>query len=73
MDPDLDPDPAICYFYEARGDRKDLNNKRFTALVPTQISLQLLPLQFIEVSGIQRKIIRMILTESKNKNNFPLI
>ncbi len=40
---------------------------------PAQISLQLLPLQLLEVSGIQRKIIRMILTESKNKNNFPLI
>jgi len=63
----------LRYFYEGGGDRKGWDNKRFTALVPAQISLQLLPLQLLEVSGIQRKIIRMILTESKNKNNFPLI
>jgi hypothetical protein len=38
------PSEKLRYFYEGGGDRKDLNNKRFTALVPTQISLQLLPL-----------------------------
>ncbi len=39
----------LRYFYAGRGDRKDLNKKRFTALVLAQISLQLLPLQLLEV------------------------
>jgi hypothetical protein len=43
-------------------------NNQFPALVPkrvpAQIPLQLLPLQLLEVTRIQRKIIRMILTTS---------
>jgi hypothetical protein len=50
------------------GDRKGWDNNQFPALVPkrvpAQIPLQLLPLQLLEVTRIQRKIIRMILTAS---------
>jgi hypothetical protein len=45
----------LCYFYEGRGDRKDLNNKHLQPLVPAQISLQLLPLQLLEVVVVQRE------------------
>jgi hypothetical protein len=52
----------LNYFYEGGGDWKGLNNKRFTAFVPAQISLQLMPLQLLESLWFEEKIIMMILT-----------
>jgi hypothetical protein len=55
--------------------RRGWDNNRFTALVskrvPAQISLQLLPLQLLEVTRIQRKFIRMILTSTKKFIKLP--
>jgi hypothetical protein len=55
--------------------RREWDNNRFTALVskrvPAQMSLQLLPLQLLEVIRIQRKIIWMILTSTKKFIKLP--
>jgi hypothetical protein len=57
----------LRYCYEGGGDRKGWDNNKFPALVPAQIPLQLLPLQLLEVTRIQRKIIRRILTLGGDK------
>jgi hypothetical protein len=49
-------------FYEGGEPGRGWDNNQFTALVSVHIPLQLLLLQFLEFAGIQRKIIRMILT-----------
>jgi hypothetical protein len=53
-------------FYEGRRTLKGVDNNQFTTLVcvhiPEQIPIQFLLLQLLDVPGIQRKIIRMILT-----------
>jgi hypothetical protein len=53
-------------FYEGGEPGRGWDNNQFTALesvhIPEQIPLQLLLLHLLEFAGIQRKIIRMILT-----------
>jgi hypothetical protein len=58
--------PTLLAFMRVGEPERGWDNNQFTALVsvyvPEQIPLKLLLLQLLEVAGIKRKIIMMILT-----------